>query len=904
MAVVIIPLPYLTFKIILMLKYIFLFTLLFALPGFAAAQTPTQQAQLQSYLADRDVTQSELLVRLQAEGINVANMSDAQLVASRPRIEAIIAEIEAEKVREAQATRENAAEAAEDIEEAVEDGASVQEAIGEVTTELANEDDPKSRIYGHQIFRNKSLELYRATDEASPPNSYPLKPGDEIAITIFGQSQADLLLRINDQGFVTLPNQIRIPLAGVSLGDARQLLSDRLKRYYAYRDGELSIRVQVARTISINIFGEVESSGNFTISALNTGFNAIVAAGGPTRNGSVRNIQLVRGDETTVLDVYEYLRNPVQRSDLFLTDNATIYVPLAEKVVQLQGGVLRPMFYELREEETLNDLLAFAGNPLPAAETSVIRITRYQKGVVQVLNVDFAAEPDFALVNGDVVSIPVIENPVEDYVIIEGAVLLPGRYAFEEGIGVANVVSKARLRPGARTDVAFLYRSNDDGTSRLLRVNLAEQMGAAAGAEQVLLKRGDRLQVLSQRAFNDGSSFVIRGAVRDSTNRYPFPEDGALSLEEAVLLAGGARRNATAEVMLIRTPLDNGERRSYLRLNMTEDADFELQPLDEVVVYTNERFTENGARVSISGAVIQGGSYVYDPSLTVRDLLFLAGGTRISAARNRVEIFRLNFSNGAETKTLMAVLDLDGPEATTFTLQPYDQVVVRNTAEFEPIQNVVLRGEIRYPGNYALLKNNEKLSDLVQRAGGLTEEAFAGGATMYRSENDRGNVILDLEAAVNDPDSPSNMVMRRGDTIYIPKQQDLVTIFLTNTIASEFAVDSLVKGRRIQVAYQGPKPANWYIKRYAGGFDDETARRRWTTVQYANGQIRETASFAGVHDYPNVRPGASIRVPAKPEKVQKQRREERFNWVGLAGVIMGGVSTIVSFILISRRTGT
>jgi len=107
-----------------------------------------------------------------------------------------------------------------------------------------------------------------------------------------------------------------------------------LKNYYAYRNGELIIRVQVARTIGINIFGEVENPGNFTISALNTGFNAIVAAGGVSERGSVRNIQLVRGDETTILDVYQYLRNPVQRPDLFLTDNASIFVPLAEKVVQ------------------------------------------------------------------------------------------------------------------------------------------------------------------------------------------------------------------------------------------------------------------------------------------------------------------------------------------------------------------------------------------------------------------------------------------------------------------------------------------------------------------------------------------------------------------------------------------
>lgn len=881
-----------------MFKYLYLLLVL-VLAQPLVAQTPTQQAQLEAFLADRDVTRNELLVRLQAEGINVSQMSERQLIAARPRIEAVIADIEAEKVREAQAARENAAEAAEDIEEAVDDGASVEEAIAEVTTELANEDDPASRIYGHQIFRNKSLELYRATDDATPPNSYPLKSGDEIAITIFGASQEDLILRINDQGFVTLPNRIRINLAGIPLGDARTLLAERLKSYYAYENGQLSIRVQVARTISINIFGEVENSGSFTVSALNTGFNALVAAGGPTRTGSVRNIQLIRGDETTILDVYDYLRNPTQRADLFLADNASIYVPLAEKIVTLQGGVLRPMLYELKGEENLSDLLAFAGNPLPVAETSVIRVTRYQVGVMQVINVDLAKEPNFPLLNGDVVSVPVIENPVEDFVSIEGTVLLPGRYAFEEGMTVDKLVEYGRLRPGARTDVAFLFRSNDDGTKRVLRLDLT---GADAGARGEVLKRGDRLKILSQRAFNDAATFTISGAVRDTTNTYPFPMDGALSLEEAVLLAGGARLNAVREVVVIRTPLDNKEVRTYQRLDLVNDADFQLQPFDQIRVYTNERFTDGSLRVSIGGAVRQSGSYVYNPSLSLRDLLYLAGGTTISAARDRVDVFRLTFVNGAETRTLLTTLDLDSPSTESFVLQPFDQVVVRNAAEFENIQNVTVRGEVRYPGQYALLKDNENLMDLIRRAGGLTQEAFTGGATMYRAEGNQGSVVLDLPEAAEDPSHPTNIVLRGGDTIYIPKRQDLVTIQLENTIANGFLADSLVRYNTIRVAYQGPKSANWYVKRYAGGFDGDSARRRWTTVQYANGQIRETASFAGIHNFPTVRPGTTIRVPATPEKVQKQRREERFNWVGLASVIVGGVSTIVSFILISRSS--
>ncbi|MEM9261566.1 MAG: SLBB domain-containing protein, partial [Bacteroidota bacterium] len=367
-----------------------------------------------------------------------------------------------------------------------------------------------------------------------------------------------------------------MPLGGIPLGEARTLLGNRLKQFYTFRDGQLSIRIQVARTINVNIFGEVERNGNFTMSSLNTGFNALVAAGGPTDRGSVRNIQLVVGEETTILDVYKYLNNPAQQSNLFVPNNATIFVPLAEKIISLSGGVRRPLQYELNDGETLVDLIAFAGGVLPRAETGDVRITRYQDGKLEVINVDLSAEPGFALRNGDEVNIPIIENPIEDFVTIEGAVLLPGRYAYEEGIKLADLVAKGRLRPGARKDVAFLFRTNDDGSDRLERVAL----GAAAGAENLVLQRGDLLRILSSENFIDRATFTVQGAVRNGVVELPFPTDGTLSLSEAILLAGGLAPNAAREAMLIRTPSDNQENKSYERLDLSESGDLPLRARD------------------------------------------------------------------------------------------------------------------------------------------------------------------------------------------------------------------------------------------------------------------------------------------------------------------------------------
>lgn len=841
-------------------------------------------------LADRDIDETELRQRLVTRGIDLDDLSSEEALRLRPQVEAVIAEMEQEKAQATKAANVAAAKSTEEIQRAVEDGASVKEAISEVTTEAATETLVESRIYGHQLFRNKSLKVYRATDGTTPPESYPLKAGDEIAVTIFGASQTDFILRVDESGFVQLPNTARIQLAGIPLGEARTVLASRLRRSYTFRNGQLNVRIRAASTISVNIFGQVENNGSFAMSSLNTGFNALVASGGPTDRGTVRNIQLIQGDKETNLDVYEYLRSPTSGTSLFLSNNATLFVPMAETIVTLEGGVQRPFQYELKAGETITDLIAFAGGLKARAEVNNIRVTRYVNGRLELFNVDLDQQADFTLEDEDLVEVPVVENPVENFVTIEGAVLLPGRYAFSEGINLAGLLALGRLRPGARKDVAFLFRSNVDSTRRLIRVDLG------AGAEKVILQRGDVLRVLAESTFTDQSTFTVTGAVRDSSVTLPFPQDGALTLEEAILLAGGLLPSAATGLVLVRTPLNNRDERTYERLDLRTDGGVLLQPLDLVFVYEQGRFTDLSV-VKISGAVRRPTSIVYGPSLTLETLLYIAGGLSIDADKSRVEVFRLQFIDGAETKTLMQTLDLNVTE--DFVLAPFDEVVVRSTAEYEQIQTVYVEGEVRYPGNYGLLNKNEKLSELIQRAGGLTKGAFATGAMLYRPGT--GYVVLALDKVLVDPTDPSNMVLLGNDTLYVPKKQELVTIYTVNTLANQFGRDSLNVGSARQVAYQGEKSAGWYIKNYAGGFDDDSARKRWTTVEYANGQVKKTSSFLGIRNYPTVRSGASIWVPAAPAKRRKERREERFNWIGLASVIVGGASTVATFLLLSQR---
>lgn len=865
------------------------------------------QARAREVLAAQGVDEAELRSRLATKGIDVDNMTVEQLIAARPTIEATVAEIKAEQASAEQGTERQLQQAqeravkqgalkAERVRDAVEEGASVKEAVAEAAiAEAAAGDTVTSAIYGHNVFKNKTLEVYRGTEQARAPNSYVLDTGDELAISIFGASQTDLLLTIGEDGFIRPPGTPRIYLKGRTLGDAKALVRQRLQNYYVFREGQFLLSINAARTLSVSIYGEVERNGTYTLSALNGVLNALVAAGGVTERGSVRNIELVREGKRTKIDVYDFLQRPGQAEQASLRDGDVINVPLASQLVIAQGAFRRPMTYELLPTERLSQLVEYAGGLRPRAATGATRVTRYENGVLSVLDVEGAGFASFDLADGDIVEVPLVEAPIEDYVSVEGSVLIPGRFGFRQNMTVGEALNRAQVRPTARQDVAFLRRPNDDGTSSLIRLDLGSAEGLAT-----TMSRGDAITVLAANRFIDDATVSVEGAIRDSAVVLPFPQEGGMTLEEAILLAGGLETNVVEQAVIIRTPLNNREERNYLRVDISSAADFQLAPLDQVVLYKQERFAD-APQVSIAGAVRSPGAYRYDASLTINDLLYLAGGTSFAAALDRVEIYRLGYEqNGSKVLQETLMLNAAGEYSGDFVLQPFDEVYVRSSAEFEEITTVEIRGEVKYPGVYARRRGENRLSDFISRAGGLTSEGFVEGATLYREGNDIGFVILGLDKIVANPTLPSNLILRANDVISVPKPQELVRIQTLGTLAERFGVDSLTADGSIEVAFQGRHDAAWYIRNYAGGFDEKLARKRETTVELASGQIKETRGALGIRHYPSVERGATIRVGLKPTKAPKQPRE-RSSWGEVAQATVAGLTTLVTLLVLTTQ---
>ena len=882
------------------------------LPATATAQvvpvpSAAQEAMARQELASLGVDEAELRARLLARGIDVDAMSSEQLLAARPQIQAVVEEMKREQreasVTDATARRDaDAAEAgqevAEELREAVEDGASVEEARAEALSETQAADGPSEvRIYGQQLFRGKTLSVYRASEQARAPGSYVLDAGDQLAVSIFGSSQTDLLLEVDEDGFVRPPATPRIYLRGRTLDEARRLVRNRLSAYYAFGPGQFALTIDAARTVSVAVYGEVAQSGTYTLSALNGPLNVLLAAGGPTDAGSLRAIELIRDGESTIIDVYEFLQNPGASAGQTLRDNDVINVPLAAELVSVQGGVRRALVYELTARERLSDLIGYAGGLRPDAIPSATRVERLSEGTLRVLDVDPADFGRFDPADGDLVVVPVASEPQQEFVSVVGEVVVPGRFGVRPGLTLGALLDRSILKPGARRDVAFLQRVNDDGSTRLQRVSLLP--GSPDLAMEV--RRGDEVNVLTAARFLDRATFTVRGAVRDSSRTFPFPQDGRLSLDEAITLSGGLGPNAVGEVVVVRTPTDNKRERRYLRVPLSGADTFAVRPLDVITVFERERFAD-APTVRIGGAVRAGElSTIWDPTLSIDDLLFLAGGVRFDAAPNRIEVYRLSV-DGDATRTLTETLSLaaDGSIREDFALRPFDEVYVRSSADFEPLEFVTLTGEVRYPGSYARIEGRNRVSDFVARAGGLTEEGFAAGATLYRKGKGVNFVVLELDAILASPGGPSDMVLRGGDTVAVPKPQQLVTIYTSGTNADRLGADSIARDGTVQVAYQGDYDAAWYVERFAGGFDPDRARKSTTTVTTAAGGVRETRSALGLRRYPKAEAGSVIRVGLRPPKAPQEPRP-RTSWGEVTQAVLATVTSAVTvFLLIDR----
>ncbi len=908
-------------------KLIFIGVLVSFSVNLFSQQKLNQENHARTELQNKGITEDELRFHLAEKGIDLdelKNLTEEQALQMQDEIKTAIKEIEDKKAQEAKnksmpsaiddkSKRKTDADKNTKLEEISKSELTSDHAMDSTNLETGKILVIKDSIaiWGQHIFRNKSLALYQQANDIKPPLSYVLGTGDQVTITIWGLSQLNEKYEVNAEGYITPNRMPRIFLKGVSLGRAKSILNNYFKRFYRFNSNQFEVALNYSRTINVNIFGEVYHYGGFTIPAINTAFNALVAAGGPTNLGSVRRIKVIRKGVAKTLDVYKFMENPILEKDYYLENNDVIQVPVAEKVVSIEGAINRPFKYELLAAEDLNQLISFAGGLKENAIRKTIQIERIQNDKKLILDVPYSdivsKGGDFVLKRGDKIKVFSIHTEVEELVFVKGEVRTEASYQYKPGLKLSELLSKIEFTPESNLQFAFIKRKNTNGTYSLLRVNL-ESIQKGTTNDDVVLNAHDELMVYKQEVFVDKAFVVVGGAVR-LPGKFDLNPNSDVKIKDLVLLAGGLKPDVFSNAFLFRVKDTNKSDYEIIRIaikevmeNQKEEENIFIRPFDSLVVLSQSSFSDL-AYVEISGAVKLPGRYSFGTGMSANDLISLSNGFTYFAATNRIDIFRVIIKNNEPTKTIVKTIvsskNLNELDANSdFKLDPFDIVVVRNQPEFQFQQMVQLDGEVRYPGPYALLNPNEKISDVIQRAGGLTIEAFPEGATLFRSADNIGYVVLDLKEAMEKPNSRYNFILKESDVVFVPKQKDLVRIAGATNAKDLYPDKMLLNNNTISVAYHDGKTAKYYIDHYAAGVSPNGDAKK-ITVEHANGKIERTKKFLFFKSYPKVYKGSVINVGYKeitPEKLKKEKKD--IDWGKVVADTIGQATAILTLILL------
>jgi len=578
-----------------------------------AQQIPTRvptEAEARGELEKRGIDAADMEAALRAEGIDPNNMENLTPL----QVQKVI-EITKRLEEEAAAADPDATKAPTPLDTIPEE---IIDNIPKDLTDLKidsllelNQDSilldsiRQTMIYGHDIFKTGNVKVFKQSAEVNAPGSYILASGDEITVSIFGNSQIEEKHEVRPDGYIRIIGERkRLLMRGLTLDQARLSIRRAYSDFYRFRASEFEVTLNQSRTVSVNIHGEVENSGTVTLSAMNSAFNALVSIKGPTEIGSVRKIKLTKNKsgEVKELDVYKMLSGESTSDDLFLEDHDLIYVPVQGKIITIIGEVKRPMRYELLDNENLRALLKYSGGLTDKAYKKTLRVKRTQDDVNKVSDIPYLdlvrSNGDFELLPGDEIMVDIVKEDPRNFVSVTGEVINEGEFEKSGGMKLYDLLLLARLKPESRTDKAYLIRSNSDGTNSYEIVNIDDVLRDKNSSENVLLEDKDELIIWSKDRFADAMFVTIEGAIREE-GQIPFDRSQNLRVVDLLEFGGGLRRDADNIAILHRSdPLIPNEMQ-YINIRIDEilnnadsDQNVKLEPFDKLYIVSKNVFEE------------------------------------------------------------------------------------------------------------------------------------------------------------------------------------------------------------------------------------------------------------------------------------------------------------------------
>ena len=827
--------------------FIMFFSMIFTNVMAQSSMTDSQVAEFVQKEAAKGTPQSQIVTRLMQNGVDISQIRRVKKMYERQKQNLGLGstdqttqptsrlrtnngkkneeEAEADKKATATMSRKRAASTTQRIQgnttwkqeydENDQDFLQMQNELLPLTKQKEEKDngekeDSGKKVFGRDIFNNKNLTFEPAMNIATP-QSYMLGPGDVVAVDVYGASQKTFNCTVSPDGQIVIEGFGPIQVGGLSIASAKARIRSTLGS--RYRSSRINLSLGQTRTITVNVMGEVKVPGTYTLSAFATVFHALYMAGGTNDIGTLRNIKIYRNNHLiSVCDIYDYILNGKMTGNVRLNDGDVISVGPYDCLVDITGKVKRPMYYEMKKNESVGTLLKYAGGFTGDAYTKAVRVNRKTGREYAVFNVDEFDMNSFRIADGDSVTVDSVLPRYHNTVEIKGAVFRPGMYQLGDGINsVRTLIQHAEgLTEDAFTNRAVMHRMNEDRTLKVIPVDIKGIMSGKIA--DIPLKENDVLFIPSKQIAMTERTITIQGEVQ-YPGIYKYADNE--TLEDLVLQAGGLKDAAsTVKVDIARRVViphalttDSIIAQNYtfaLKDGFVIDGEpgFVLQPFDEVYVRKNPSYSVQ-QNVSIEGEAQFPGTYTLSKrNARLTDLLKAAGGiTDIAYIKGA----RLERQANADEKARMEA-------AYKMQQEQLQQQLLQLAASSQ-------NSNIMQAGTEATKKQLEKFQ---------VPNSYPVG--------------IELDKAISNPQSDANIVLRAGDRLILPRYTATVKI------------NGAVMYPNV-VSFQKGKSAHYYINA-AGGYA-QNARKGGAYIIYMNGMVAKAKTGA------KIEPGCEIVVPSK-----------------------------------------
>jgi polysaccharide biosynthesis/export protein len=778
----------------------------------------------------------------------------------------------------------------------------------------------RPRRFGMDVFENGTRDPQLIPMDLPAGPDYIVGPGDGLTVDLWGGVSHRILRTVDREGRISLPEVGPVLVSGKSLADAQQSIQQALRTQF--RDISADVSLSRLRTIRVYEVGEVAKPGAYDVSSLSTPLNGLFAAGGPTARGSLRIVKHYRGDQLVeTVDLYDLLLHGVKGNIQPLDNGDTILVPPVGPQVTVEGMVRRPAVYELKDEKDLASVLELAGGLLPTAALGHIEVQRlvvHDKRTMLSLEIrDGADEAEvtkklasFEIQDGDDIRVFPIAQGNEDAVYLEGHVVRPGRYAYRADMRVTDIVSSFQeLLPEPAMEYAEIIRLNaPDFHPTVESFNLSDAL--ANPAQAPTLHPMDTIRIFSRFDFENPPTVSVLGDVRKPGT---FRTSGLVHISDAVHLAGGLAPDAQEEDAQVFRYLPDGESKIFSvsltqALNGNSTENLLLEPRDRLLIHRSTN-AEQPATVYVEGAVGKPGHYPLTTNMTVADLIRVGGGLTPSADTQVADLTSYGWSGSTRLSgqhdSIELAAALDGDPKADLPLHNGDVVTVGQKPGWDDLgASITVRGEVTHPGTYGI-RPGERLSSVLERAGGFGADAYPYGAVLQRVQvrelesKQQDQLLLrvkdaqrDLEAmpeadpqqkqskeaalaqyqttvtelSSNSPvgrvnirissnikqwrNTSADIEVRAGDTLLIPKRPDYVMV--TGQVFNATAV-----------SYRPGKSARWYLSQSGG--PTLLADKKDIFVVRADGSVisKRDSFVSGDSLSATLLPGDTVVVPEK-----------------------------------------